>query len=191
MKYLICLLFILAHSNLEAQINFNSDDLTFQLTNSVSNTVTTGNQKSEHVAFLLSFGITTISYYSTRLTDIPKNDFQYVMILMGVFLGPNTGSLYAGDFRPLLYGMAFRSVGFAAIFGALYAYFNDIGISNTVGGIAFISGTVLWGGSTIYDIVVSSPRSVKRYNERNSNLSLKPWLNPFNGGAGIRLGLAF
>jgi hypothetical protein len=121
-----------------------------------------------------------------------------IMVLGGIVIGPSAGSIYADDWRRATYGMIIRSGGIlvaSAGVGALIS--GALGSDDSVAGLGvvlFAGGLAVTAGSMIYDIILSSQRSVEDYNRRHqgrAELSVLPWFEANSGRPGFTLNLRF
>ncbi len=118
-----------------------------------------------------------------------------VLMLSGVLFAPSMGSVYAGDWSRTTRGVLTRAGGGAlAGTGAVVMLANAFGgrsdLLAGLGAVMLAGGSATVVGSGVYDILISSERSVDEHNEaiRNAGfLSVTPWHPGEGEGVGFRV----
>lgn len=125
------------------------------------------------------------------------------LLLASVIIGPSTGSIYGNDWSSARSGIAVRSgailtTGIGVIIAGV-SLFSREGAEGTgfkVGAVIAYTGFGILTISSIYDMFVTSARSVRAYNEAKQNgvtVALSPWISTEknHSGGGLKLQLNF
>jgi hypothetical protein len=148
--------------------------------------------KDPNSAVLLSLGVTTAGIVTIAAAGKANSGPGMLLGLAGVYLGPSTGRWYAGQTGGG--SLALRALGgVAMVYGlALVLSQEDCDYectssSGNTGAVLLFGGLALWGGTTIYDIVMAK-RDTDQWNA--THLHLTPTVMSMAGHNGMGLSLA-
>ena len=137
--------------------------------------------KSTQTAMLLTLGVTivpTVIAYPQFDGSTEGTRRGYIFLGIGLISGPSMGKFYAKDTKGALIGSAIRlAAGAVTAYGA-----ENIDDEGELFWIGAITGSI----SLAFDIL-TTPKSVRKYNERQKAFSLLPRYNSRTKSRGISL----
>lgn len=150
-------------------------------------------QKSKTKARALSFGATAVPVLSAFLIN---QDPYPSLIVGGMFAGPAAGIIYGDDWIRAGRGLLIRAASIGIVYLGAFPLggFTIFDPPSLTGQVVMYSGAGIFGSSVLWDIFISSARSVEDYNDRlreKQGVSISPWFEPITHSSGIRISYNF